>query len=247
MINKEKIEQSLSAAKVYAFEVVDSTNTQAKRMIGEGAQLPLLICADSQSAGRGRLGRSFYSPRGTGLYMSLAFEAESDMADEVTVTSAAAVAVCQAIDELCHTDCKIKWVNDIYLYGKKVCGILTEAMTVANKIYIIVGIGINCTTELFPEEIRERAGSVGTSDREALAALVAEKLLFQRSHLKERLWLSEYRRRSLVLGEKINYTENGEVRQAVAVAIDRNGGLVITENGTQRVLSTGEITLRIDK
>ncbi len=247
MINKKKTEQSISAAKVYAFDTVDSTNTVAKRMIGEGALLPFVICADSQSAGRGRLGRSFYSPRGTGLYMSIAFEAEADMADEVTVTSAAAVAVCQAIDELCQTDCKIKWVNDIYLYGKKVCGILTEAMTAANRVYIIVGIGINCTTELFPEKIRERAGSVGISDREALAALVAEKLFFQRRHLKERLWLSEYRRRSLVLGEKINYTENGKVKQAVAAAIDDNGGLVITENGTERVLSTGEITVRIDK
>ncbi len=242
MLSKEKIEKRLSGVKVSVFDTIDSTNSEAKR---SSVPFPHLICADSQSAGRGRLGRSFYSPEKTGLYMSLAFEPRAHMADAVTVTAAAAVAVCAAIDRLCGTDCKIKWVNDVYLSGKKVCGILTEATTKGDKTVIIVGIGINCTTEAFPEDIRDRAGSIGCLDREALAAAVVNKLIYYCNNLEKRDWLPEYRRRSLVLGEKINYTESGITKEATAVDIDENGGLVVKENGVIKTLSTGEITVRI--
>jgi BirA family biotin operon repressor/biotin-[acetyl-CoA-carboxylase] ligase len=177
--------------------------------------------------------------------MSFAFRLEGDMADAVTVTAAASVAVSEALDELCGEDCKIKWVNDIYLNNKKVCGILTEAMTKAEGTVIIVGIGINCTTEAFPAEIAERAGSVGWVDREALAAAVVKKLMYFCRDLHKREWISEYRKRSLVLGEKINYTENSITKEAVAVDIDENGGLVISEDGRLKTLSTGEITVRM--
>ena len=245
MLSKEKIERALPDIPIVVYETVDSTNSEAKRLAMDGASLPLLICADSQSAGRGRLGRSFYSPEGTGLYMSFCFEAEEKMADELTITSAAAVAVCHAIEELLCCDCRIKWVNDIYLGTRKVCGILTEAMSVAGRTVIIVGIGVNCTTEAFPEDIVDRAGSVGITEREKLASAIVKKLLSYRAQLTHRTWISEYRRRSLALGERISYTERGVTRTAIAVDIDRNGGLIIEENGQRKTLSTGEITLRI--
>ncbi|MBQ7836090.1 MAG: biotin--[Clostridia bacterium] len=244
MISKERMEDLIQGVEIEVFPSIDSTNSEAKRRAMEGAALPLLVCAEEQSAGRGRLGRSFYSPSKSGLYMSLAFEAKGSMADAVTVTSAAAVAVAESIELLCARDCLIKWVNDIYVDGRKVCGILTEAVH-GERIVIVVGIGINCTTQEFPSEIKDRAGSVGEVDRSCLAAAVAKKLLYYCDALSERKWIDEYRRRSLVLGEKINYTEGGEVKSALAVAIDENGGLVIRENGVERTLFTGEITVRV--
>ncbi len=246
MLSKNKIGEYLGALNISVFGELDSTNSEAKRSAQNGAALPCLICAESQTGGRGRLGRSFYSPKGEGLYMSLAFEAKTRMTNAVTVTGAAAVAAADAIDSLCGTRSMIKWVNDIYVGRRKVCGILTEAVTKADKTVIIVGIGINCTTDMFPEDIKDRAGVVGAVDRNLLAAGITERLLFYADNLDRRLWLDDYIRRSLVLGENINYTENGMTRSAVAVAIDDNGGLIISEDGKTKTLSTGEITVRIN-
>jgi BirA family biotin operon repressor/biotin-[acetyl-CoA-carboxylase] ligase len=245
MLSKKEIEKKLTNISISVYSELDSTNSEAKRQAQSGASLPLLVCAESQTNGRGRLGRSFYSPKETGLYMSLAFEPKARMADAVTITGASAVAVALTIDELCKTDAKIKWVNDIYVSGKKVSGILAEAFTSGNTNIIVVGIGINCTTNIFPDDIKTRAGSVGEVDRNLLAAKITEKLLFYADNLSSRLWLDEYKKRSLVLGENINYTENGITKSAVAIGIDNNGGLIISENNKTKTLSTGEITVRI--
>jgi len=245
MLSKEKIEKLLRGAEIEIYNVIDSTNNEAKRCAQSGEALPRLVCAESQSAGRGRLGRSFYSPEGTGLYMSLAFEAKADMADAVAITSAAAVAVADTVDELCGTDCKIKWVNDIYLDGRKVCGILAEATSCNGKNIIVVGVGVNCTTEFFPDDIKDRAGSVGSVDRSLLAAKIAEELLAYANNPHDRSWLAQYKNRSLVLGKEISYTENNITKKAKAIDIDRNGGLVICENGEIKTLSTGEVTVRL--
>ena len=244
-LDKEKISRLSGINNVTVFHSIDSTNTEAKRLIRADSPLPFLLCAEAQTAGRGRLGRSFYSPEGSGLYMSLAFQAEGEMNDAVTMTGAAAVAVCEALEEFGVGKAKIKWVNDIYIRMKKVCGILCEAVHL-EKAVIVIGIGINCTTEDFPEELQNTAGSVGNIDRNALAASVTEKLMYYKDNAANRPWIREYKRRSLVLGEKINYTENGTVRTAEAVDIDNNGGLVINENGHVKTLSTGEITVRIN-
>lgn len=245
MLSKEIIEKAICGVEVAVYGEIDSTNSEAKRAVSRGEALPQLICAETQTSGRGRLGRSFYSPEGTGLYMSLAFEPKFHMSDAVTITGAAAVAVSVALDELCGVSSRIKWVNDIYVCGKKVCGILAEAVSCGEKNAIVVGIGVNCTTDAFPDDITDRAGSVGKVDRNLLAAKIVEKLLFYADNLDKRLWLDEYRARSLVLGENIKYTENGVTRSAVALAIDNNGALIISENGQTKKLSTGEITVRI--
>lgn len=245
MLSKEKIEKLLLEVDVSVYKNIDSTNTEAKRRAREGKKMPLLICAESQSAGRGRLGRSFYSPEGTGLYMSLAFASKAEMAEAVTVTSAAAVAVAEAIEELCNVNCRIKWVNDIYAGGRKVCGILAEAVTCGEQNIIVVGIGVNCTTEIFPDDIKSRAGSIGKVDRNLLAASIARRLLKYAEKPGDRSWLEFYRSRSMILGENITYTENGFTKNAKAIDIDRNGGLVICENGEIKTLSTGEVTVRL--
>ena len=245
MLSKEKIEKLLLGVDVSIYKNIDSTNTEAKRRTGEGEKMPLLICAESQSAGRGRLGRSFYSPDGTGLYMSLAFAPKAEMAEAVSVTSAAAVAVAEAIEEFCDVDCKIKWVNDIYAGGRKVCGILAEAVTCGEQNIIVVGVGVNCTTEIFPDDIKNRAGSVGWVDRNLLAASITRRLLKYAENPGDRSWIEFYRSRSMVLGEDITYIENGISRNAKAIDIDQNGGLVINENGEIKTLSTGEVTVRL--
>ncbi len=245
MLSREKIKKLLSGVEVDVFKNIDSTNNEAKMRARDGEKMPQLICAETQSAGRGRLGRSFYSPEGTGLYMSLAFEAKADMADALAITSAAAVAVAEAIDRLCGTRCKIKWVNDIYVGGRKVCGILAEAVLCGNKNIIVVGIGVNCTTADFPDDIKERAGSIGNVDRNVLAALIAQKLLRYADDLRSRCWMDDYRARSMVVDKNITYIENGIARNAKALSIDDNGGLVVNDDGRIKTLSTGEISVRI--
>ncbi len=244
MLSKEKIEKGLCGVETFVFEEIDSTNSEAKRRATHGGVLPVLVLAEGQSAGRGRLGRSFYSPEGAGLYMSLAYKVRGELSDAVTITSAAAVAVSLSLQELCHIDSGIKWVNDIYVDGRKVCGILAEAVSCGEENVIVVGIGINCTTKVFPDEIKDRAGSVGKVDRNALAVDIVKRILSYAENIEKREWMAEYRRRSLVTGREISYTEKDVTKKARAVDIDNNGGLVINENGVIKTLSTGEITVR---
>ena len=114
---------------LYFYDSIDSTNTQAKRLLAEGLSGKALITANEQTAGRGRQGRSFYSPKNTGIYYSYVFHPKKTLADAVFITTAAAVSVIRAIERLSTVKPTIKWVNDVYVEGKKVCGILTEAVS----------------------------------------------------------------------------------------------------------------------
>lgn len=239
---------------VVSFETIDSTNNEAKRRLLAGEQdgeKILLITADQQTAGRGRLGRSFYSPPSTGIYMSLIFTASASLADAVGITGAAAVAVVRAIRRLTGKEAKIKWVNDVFLEGKKICGILTEAVTSLENNHaqqIVVGIGINCATEDFPEEVARVAGALYGCDvrRCALCAAVTEELYGFIEKLSDRPWMEEYRRDSLVLGKTIKCIQGAKTYLAVAEEIDDAGGLVVRlEDGTREVLHSGEISIRL--
>ncbi len=251
VLKREIIEKTLmgenTPMNVVCYDETDSTNNEAKRLVREGAELPLLIAADRQTAGRGRLGRNFYSPAGTGTYETVVFRPKGDLSSAVTVTSGAAVAVCLALERLCGLKPKIKWVNDVYLKGGKVCGILTESFTGGEGPVVAVGVGINLTTENFPEEISARAASVGVDVvREELIALVASDIL-KYSETGCGGFIDLYRERSMVVGKRIAYGPVGEEpEEAVAVGIDDEGGLIIkTDSGEEKTLRTGEITLRI--
>ena len=217
---------------------IDSTNSEAKRRAVAGEKLPMLVVSDSQTAGRGRLGRSFFSPDGTGLYMSLAYKAEGDMTEAVKITSAAAVAVCLAIEELSDLKPMIKWVNDVYIDKRKVCGILTEATKAGDDTVIVLGIGVNCTTEIFPEEIRNIAGSIGVLDKNALCERIISHVI---RFISGDEFISDYRSRSIVLGKEISYTANGVTTRGVAAEISDSGALILSD-GT--ILNSGEITVR---
>lgn len=236
---------------VEVFDELDSTNSYAKRIVSRGLTNTTLVIADSQTSGRGRLGRSFYSPKGTGVYFSYVYKPKTGLASGVAVTSAAAVAVCRAIREVTGFKSGIKWVNDIYIDGKKVCGILCEAITELSSEMaqcIIVGIGINVSTVDFPEELVSKAGSlrVKNIDRNRLTASVVNHLETLIQGLDKRTFIDEYRRLSLVTGKTIIYTKNGVETKAVAVAIDDDGGLVVRHfDGTETTLNTGEISVKL--
>lgn len=253
MLSKERIVGALGArAADFCVRVVgttDSTNAQARRFLLDGGvpDRPTVIAAETQSGGRGRLGRSFFSPAG-GVYFSLLYEAPENLRGAVAVTSAAAVAVRRAIIGVCGRSTEIKWVNDLVSDGKKVCGILAESVFVGERRAIILGIGINlCPTE-FPPELRERAGTLGCTEdlREPLVARILSELYPYLQNPEDRGWLEEYREHSCVIGKEIVWTRGEESGTGVAVGIDRDGALdVRSPDGAAVRLSAGEISLRV--
>lgn len=248
LISAQSIKANLKEdIEVLYYPSVDSTNNCCKRLLADGKQGSFLVTADEQTAGRGRQGKSFYSPPLTGVYFSIVIRPHTTLQNAVTATTAAAVAVCRAIEKLTDKKPKIKWVNDVYLDGKKICGILTEAITNfedSTVDSVIVGIGINIKTVDFPEDVKI-AGSLdaGISRSRLIAEIADELLAIAQGNYKS--FIDYYRSHSLVLGEKIKFIQNGRVTPATAVAIDETGGLeVMLENGEHTTLRSGEISIR---
>lgn len=254
--NARKILKFLKAdIPVACYDTIDSTNNHAKRYCEKHKDnslgTPMLFVAEHQSAGRGRLGRNFYSPSDTGLYMSLYINTDESFSDIVCMTTATAVCVCEALESLCDIKPLIKWVNDIYIDNKKVCGILCEAVTnpVTSTINgIIIGIGININTTDFPDDIKDIAVSLNKDiDKMKLCALITDNILEMYNNISDRSFIEEYKSRSMVLGREITYTENGVTKTAKATDIDKNGGLVIFDKNTEKTLSSGEISVRLNR
>jgi BirA family biotin operon repressor/biotin-[acetyl-CoA-carboxylase] ligase len=248
---------SLSAA-ILVEKSMDSTNRAAKLLALEGAAHGTLVLAEGQTGGRGRFLRPFFSPAGTGLYMSLVLRPEARGADATLITIAAAIAVCRTIKALTSFAPQIKWVNDIYLDGKKICGILTEATSdfeSGGVTSVVVGIGLNYNTreDEFPPELRDRAGSLFPDGKAAIsrnafaAALVCELLrLCESGALAARDFLCEYRALSCVIGRMVEYTKDGACRRARAVGIDDDGRLLVEDaQGGVSALFSGEVSLTL--
>lgn len=234
---------------VIYLETVDSTNNEAKRIATQYDGRTKLIVANNQTVGRGRMGRSFYSPKDSGLYMTVALKPQFGFTDVVCVTSAAAVCVACSIERLTGLHPMIKWVNDIYINNKKVCGILSEAVTNMETLSlecVIIGIGINISTDMFPDDLRSVASSLNTDvNKSELCADIADNIVDMCSKISDRSFIDEYKRRCLVLGKQITYTQNGVSNTATAVDIDKNGGLVVTSDKGTFTLSSGEISVRL--
>lgn len=238
-------------------ESVSSTNTVLKELAAKGAREGHVLIALSQTGGKGRMGRSFYSPKGTGVYFSLLLEPKLSAEDSVFITTAAAVALCIASKEVLNADTSIKWVNDVYADDKKICGILTEAVLDLNSNtvdHVVLGVGVNIYEPEggFPEEIKNVAGN-----------LVKEKLPFAQSRLIGR-FLSEfyklyrecdlekiaalYREFNFTVGKKINVISGDNVRPALAVGIDNRCRLevIYEDTGEKATLQAGEISIRLN-
>ncbi len=240
------IENPFPSLDVKCFATIDSTNNEAKRTaIHTGKNT--LIAAEEQTCGRGRSGKSFYSPDKTGAYFTLALHGATDFSNAVKVTSLAAVAVCRALEKLTGLSPSIKWVNDVYLGDKKVCGILTEAVTdieCGNVSDIIIGIGINIKTENFPKEI-PNAGSIGGGfTRSALISAVVCEFFSALPSAKDNAHIPYYRAHGYLTGKDIEYFVSGERKVGKALDIDDNGGLIVQTPIGNVTLTSGEVTVR---
>ena len=258
-IINEIIEKEGKNRRIQYFERVDSTNTFAKKIIMEGESYPDIIIANEQEQGRGRLGREFYSPKGTGIYCSFILDPFIKIENSILVTVAASVAVSRAIEKVTKKDTRIKWINDIYIDDKKVCGILTEAVTdfetgIIGKIILGIGINFNTPSESFPDEITDRASSVfmddtlGVTRNQLIAQLIIEIDECMNDIENDEI-IRYYRNKSLVLGKMLEITYFGQEKpiQGKAVDIDRNGFLIIETKNGLLTLNSGEVSIRQNK
>ena len=239
--------------KIKVLEKTTSTNTIIRQRADESPE-GLVVVAEEQSEGRGRLGRSFFSPGGTGLYISLLLRPEIEPSEAVMITTAAAVAVCEAIEKAGADTPQIKWVNDVFVGNKKVCGILTEASfnPESRKLqYAVLGVGINMYEPEggFPEEIKDIAGAVFSETRENLRDMVTAYFLnsFMEYYynISQKEFLKKYTEKCFVLGKEINVICGDCVRGAKALSLDESLGLNVEyDNGEKAVLSSGEISIR---
>lgn len=245
MLNREIISSMLPDTTVVTYDVTDSTNTRAIELAGN-IEGNILVAAEEQTKGKGRQGKSFYSPAKSGIYFSIVIRPEGELTDVVFVTSAVAVAVAKTIEEVTDLDPKIKWVNDIYVNEKKVCGILVQSIVKSGKVDgLCIGIGVNISTTEFPDDIGTRAGSLGEEiDRNLFVAKVTEKMIAFAADIEDRTYLDYYRKKSCVIGKEIKYYENNVEHFAKAIGIDDNANLTVIENGETKNLSSGEITVR---
>lgn len=234
-------------------DVIDSTNIRAKALARQGAAHGMAVLAESQTAGHGRFGRTFYSPQESGIYISFILRPEIPADRAVRITAMAAVAAARAIERLADVRAEIKWVNDVCIEGKKVCGILCEAGLNPDNgrlDYAVAGIGINVGFREFPEELRGIADSVSNVcgkkiSRSRLTAELMNELNALYPQLESGGFMAEYRARSNVIGRDVIVLRGNERRQAKALDIDDDGSLIVeTPDGRREILHSGEISVR---
>jgi len=229
----------------------DSTNRVAKELAVNGAPEGTLVVANRQSMGKGRLGRSFFSPEG-GIYMSMVLRPQIAAEQAVLITTCAAVAVARAIEKVSDVTAGIKWVNDIFVNGKKVCGILAEAGLSAQSDYpeyVVLGIGINVKKQSVPEELKKIVGCLEDDARavikEELIAVVWGEFRKLYQNLSTAVYMEEYKERSVLLGREVTVLSAEGDYRAVVTDIDKDGHLVIERDGRREILSSGEISVRL--
>ena len=250
---KKHLIHDLQNIDIHIFDSIDSTNSHLKSILKDTSGEFTTIIANEQTKGRGRLGKNFFSPADTGIYMSFAIKPDTIAIEATFITTATSVAICKAIEKVTGLNPQIKWVNDIYIENKKVCGILTEAVTnvESGKLSgIIIGIGINVTTSSddFPDDIKNIAASlsnnININRNELITSILNEFYILYNNYSDS--YMDEYRRRSLILNKEIYYIQNDIKYYATAIDFTDNGGLIVRNNdGKITTLTSGEITLRL--
>ena len=245
---------------ISVLSAVSSTNGVVREKAAAGAKEGWLVVPNEQTQGRGRMGRRFFSPPGTGIYMSLLLRPQDWSAEQaVRITTMAAVAMCDAIDALdilAEKKAQIKWVNDIFLDGRKVCGILTEgSFNLENGMldYAVLGVGLNLypPENGFPEELKSIAGSVfqeqKSDAKNRAAAGFLNRFLGYYSGTSAADHVEAYRQKCFVIGRPVTILAGRESRNAVVTGIDDQCRLLVRyENGEEGICSSGEISLRVD-
>ena len=236
---------------------VSSTNTVLKEQAENGAPHGTVLIAEEQTLGRGRMGKKFYSPTGTGIYLSILLRPSIPAGEALFLTTSAAVATSKAIEDVSDKKTGIKWVNDVYIAGIKVCGILTEAafnLETGKLDYAIVGIGINiCFPEGgFPSDINDIATAVfdnysdSLNKRSVLIAHLLNYFMDYYNDFKSKSYVEEYIKRSMVIGKEISVIEKNSTLDATAIEIDKDCRLKVRfDDGTEKWLTSGEVSIKV--
>ena len=236
------------------YDTVESTNNITKELDSNSAPNGTTTVADQQTAGRGRIGRSFVSPPGSGLYMSTLVRPKFSLEYAPMITAAAACAAAEAVEHLCGENVMIKWVNDLYMNGKKICGILTEAsfgLEMRTLDCAVIGIGINVRSvkDTFDEELLKTASSIEDEtgkviNRNKLCAEVLNRLENYMGRIENRTFLEEYRRREYLTGNMVTANIGNKTIVGEALGIDDNANLIVcTPDGEKIHLNSGEASL----
>lgn len=245
---------------INVYKSITSTNDLAKELAIKGEKEGTVIIAEEQTNGRGRFNRKFYSPKETGIYMTILLRPKIHASNSFLITTAAAVAVSEAIESVSNKEAKIKWVNDIYLNDKKVSGILTEAALDFESgliQYVVLGIGINLRSpnEGFHEEIKNIATSVFNEEdnlpkdiRSLFIAEIIDNFFDYYNSIDQRKFINEYKRRSILINREVNIESNrGSVKAKVLEIDDLCRLRVQLEDGSIKELSSGEVSVRMKK
>lgn len=234
------------------YDVLESTNDTARLSAQQSAAEGTAIIANRQTKGRGRMGREFFSPQG-GIYMSIILRPQISIENTLFLTVAAAVAAAQSIEFACGKRAEIKWVNDIYVDGKKVCGILTEGAICAETglmDYAILGMGINTDfpQHEFPESLQKRAGSVfqqavNSRQKACLLADFCNRFFEMYKTVDDKTFVAEYQQRSFLDGKTVEYYQNGKKQKARVLNIDDKARLVVKNGDKIELLSSGDVQL----
>lgn len=250
LMTEDKIKEYFAAAHCLILEQTDSTNNVARTLAREGAGEYTCVVARRQTGGRGRLGRTFFSPE-SGVYLSVVLRPQISPQQCLFITVAAAVAAAEAIERISGRRVLIKWVNDIYIDGKKVCGILTEGATDGEKLdFAVLGLGVNlfAPADGFPSEIESIAGCVlneRPSD-DTKARLIGTFLqIFSKYYekLEDKEYLKSYQRLSFLQGKEVTYEREGQTFCGTVCGIDENAALLVECDGVINALSTGEVQI----
>lgn len=257
IITRQEIESGLKtnalAKNIYCYSSIDSTNEEAKRQAMNGAPNGSLFIAEQQSGGKGRLGRSFLSPPGTGLWFSVLLRSGLIPEPITNVTLQAGLAVCKAVRKLTGCPAMIKWPNDVVIGSKKICGILTEMAAEMERVnYIVVGIGINVNVPSFPEELSGKATSLQLETGENVPRkILLQETLFEFETLLtsgrdgKSSFLEEYRTLCVSLNRKVSFSRNNTQLTGIATDISSEGELLVRlDNGTVVPVSSGEVTVQ---
>lgn len=270
-MSQTRAKSDQESIQLYVRQKVTSTNDLLKEMAATGAPEGTVYVAARQTAGKGRAGRSFYSPEDTGVYLSILLRPEGFTVQRASrFTTMAAVAACRAIDELIESQeagaqkeqAQIKWVNDVYVRGRKAVGILTEAginLESGELEYAVLGIGFNvyAPKEGFPEEIRDRAGAIlrertGDAKNQLAAAFIRYFMYYYKEELKRKdggqlpEYVRVYQERCFVVGREIDVIAGGKSRRARALSVDDECRLAVEyENGSRETLASGEVSIRV--
>ncbi len=247
-----KLNINISSKDIEIYDSIPSTNKKAKELARLGVSEGHIVISYLQTEGYGRYGREFFSPKNTGLYMSLVLKPNSFKTME-HITTMAAVSVCKAVESICDKKAEVKWVNDIYVNGQKVCGILAESVidsSLSNNSYVVLGIGVNIFAPYggFPKEIEKKAGFILQKYKKNIKNIFISQFLYNFFNLykfpDKKDYINEYRKRSFIIGKNITVIKEKKEIAATAINIDDECKLIVRyTSGAIEALNSGEVSL----